>query len=189
MSKIYFLILISLLTALIYPADNTKNPGKADQIKTDSLKSSSGNLTTTRPVSDSAGTELNQLGLKFSRIWEVDCHGNGNSLMITFVGMGVVFISLLVLYILFLFISKILLILQEKKASDAGGRTVKSVKNASSLTGEENAAIAMALHLFNSETHDFENTVLTIQRVSRNYSPWSSKIYGLRHYPQSTKKW
>ena len=48
---------------------------------------------------------------------------------------------------------------------------------------EVNAAIAMALHLYQSELHDYENTVLTIQKVSRNYSPWSSKIYTLRKTP------
>jgi len=51
------------------------------------------------------------------------------------------------------------------------------------MSGEVNAAIAMALHLYQSEMHDYENTVLTIQKVSRNYSPWSSKIYTLRKTP------
>ena len=51
------------------------------------------------------------------------------------------------------------------------------------MSGEVNPAIAMALHLYQSELHDYENTVLTIQKVSRNYSPWSSKIYTLRKTP------
>ena len=51
------------------------------------------------------------------------------------------------------------------------------------MSGEVNAAIAMALHLYQSEMHDYENTVLTIQKVSRTYSPWSSKIYTLRKTP------
>jgi hypothetical protein len=52
------------------------------------------------------------------------------------------------------------------------------------LSGEVNAAIAMALYLYSSEIHDQENPVITMIRVSRTYSPWSSKIYGLRKLPR-----
>lgn len=49
------------------------------------------------------------------------------------------------------------------------------------------AAIATAFQAYsqdmNSVEHDVEDTVLTIQKVSRNYSPWSSKIYTLRETP------
>jgi len=48
------------------------------------------------------------------------------------------------------------------------------------LSGEVNAAIATAIYLYRSELHDFEDTVLTMKKVSRTYSPWSSKIYGVR---------
>ena len=52
----------------------------------------------------------------------------------------------------------------------------------SDVSGETNAAIAAAIHLYNEELHDEENTVLTINRISRTYSPWSSKIHGLNTY-------
>ena len=39
-------------------------------------------------------------------------------------------------------------------------------------------AIAMALQLFLDEVHDDESNVITIKRIERRYSPWSSKIYG-----------
>jgi len=39
-------------------------------------------------------------------------------------------------------------------------------------------AIAMALHLYYDEVHDDESNVITIKRIERRYSPWSSKIYG-----------
>ena len=45
------------------------------------------------------------------------------------------------------------------------------------------AAISMALHEMQDEVHDVEETVLTITRVKRSYSPWSSKIYTLRETP------
>ena len=47
------------------------------------------------------------------------------------------------------------------------------------LTGEEMAAISMALHLMLSEVHDDESNIITIKRIERRYSPWNSKIYGL----------
>jgi Na+-transporting methylmalonyl-CoA/oxaloacetate decarboxylase gamma subunit len=47
------------------------------------------------------------------------------------------------------------------------------------MTGEENAAIAAALFLFFSEMHDEEKYVMTIRKVSKTYSPWNSKIYGI----------
>lgn len=45
-------------------------------------------------------------------------------------------------------------------------------------------AIAVAVHLFTQEVHDDENYVLTIKRIQKPYSPWSSKIYGLRVWPK-----
>lgn len=45
-----------------------------------------------------------------------------------------------------------------------------------------NAAIAMALYLHFNEMHDEESNVITIQRVSKTYSPWSSKIYNMRNF-------
>ncbi len=53
-----------------------------------------------------------------------------------------------------------------------------------SESGEVYAAIAMTLYKMNGEEHDFENTVLTIKNIDRNYSPWSSKIYTLREIPR-----
>ncbi len=42
-------------------------------------------------------------------------------------------------------------------------------------------AIAMAMHLYFDEVHDDESNVITIKRIERRYSPWSSKIYGVNN--------
>ena len=55
---------------------------------------------------------------------------------------------------------------------------------ASRRGGEEAAAIAMALHEFMNDAHDVEDMILTINKVKRTYSPWSSKIYTLRQTPK-----
>ncbi len=47
--------------------------------------------------------------------------------------------------------------------------------------GEVSAAIAMALFLHFGEMHDVESGVVTIKRVSKIYSPWSSKLYHMRN--------
>jgi ABC-type cobalt transport system substrate-binding protein len=47
------------------------------------------------------------------------------------------------------------------------------------ISGEVSAAISTAMHLFLNELHDDEKTVLTIRKISKQYSPWNSKIYNV----------
>jgi hypothetical protein len=49
------------------------------------------------------------------------------------------------------------------------------------ISGEVTAAIAMAIYL-NRDLHDTESDILTIKKISKDYSPWSSKIYGMRYF-------
>lgn len=104
----------------------------------------------------------------------------------TAIGMAVVFISLLLLYLLFLNITKVLNLKlnQEKVKEDKPVSVVKQMKSPE----EANAAIALALHLYFKEIHDEESLVVTINKVAKAYSPWSSKIYNLRQYPQLNRK-
>jgi len=63
----------------------------------------------------------------------------------------------------------------------------KNVVKVTEKTGESDeiaVAMAVAIHLFTKEVHDDENYVLTIKRIQKPYSPWSSKIYGLRVWPK-----
>jgi Na+-transporting methylmalonyl-CoA/oxaloacetate decarboxylase gamma subunit len=100
----------------------------------------------------------------------------------TLIGMGVVFCSLVLLFIVFSNLNGILSFRfrREKPEEKDGEKEEAEKKKKPGLTGEVSAAIGTALYLYFMETHDEENTVLTIKRVSRTYSPWSSKIYGLR---------
>jgi Na+-transporting methylmalonyl-CoA/oxaloacetate decarboxylase gamma subunit len=123
-----------------------------------------------------AKVKIEQNAQKFN---EIDPWGIG----ISFVGITVVFLSLLLLYILFYNITRVL-IYHKNKSLKTKGKTVVSKTEEELLTGEINVAIATALHLYFNEIHDRESTVLTINRVARTYSPWSSKIYGLRQYPR-----
>ena len=47
------------------------------------------------------------------------------------------------------------------------------------VEGNVTAAISLALHLYFNELHDEESNVVTIKKVRKAYSPWSSKIYSV----------
>ena len=57
------------------------------------------------------------------------------------------------------------------------------VKKEPEISEEIVAAIGLALSLHLQDAHDYEQAILTIHKVMRPYSPWSSKIYGLREIP------
>lgn len=72
-----------------------------------------------------------------------------------------------------------------KKAQVTSSGTEKA-KNISISKGEhipalDSAAIATALHLYTDDAHDQESYMLKITKVTRRYSPWNSKIYGLNY--------
>lgn len=104
--------------------------------------------------------------------------------------MCVVLTALCVLFILFKLVGNYMVGVARRK--DAASKraitgedaTTPGDQYASPQSGEEIAAIAMALRMFHKELHDTESAVLTINRVARAYSPWSSKIYGLRQIPR-----
>lgn len=121
---------------------------------------------------------FNQIHENAEEFEEVDPVGFG----LAAVGIAVVFTSLLLLYVVFLNLTKFIQFRGKKKLAKEGYSKDDSVQT--ELTGEINAAIAAALYLYSWELHDDESTVLTINRVSRTYSPWSSKIYGLRQNPR-----
>jgi Na+-transporting methylmalonyl-CoA/oxaloacetate decarboxylase gamma subunit len=103
----------------------------------------------------------------------------------TLTAMSVVFTALALIYLIFRTTGKYFSGLASKiaKAKAKANNQQEDESKSGELSGEMSAAIAMALHLYQSEIHDEENTVLTIKRVARTYSPWSSKIHTLRKYP------
>lgn len=103
----------------------------------------------------------------------------------TITAMAVVFLGLFLLYFIFKQIGKASIAASKRNAQKAAGNTKVSVSvDAGQESGEIFAAIATALYEMSDDNHDIENTVLTIRKVARTYSPWSSKIYGLREVPK-----
>jgi Na+-transporting methylmalonyl-CoA/oxaloacetate decarboxylase gamma subunit len=97
------------------------------------------------------------------------------------VAMSVVFLALMLLYLVFKNVGKSLISIQDRR-SKKEAVVPKVTASTGDISGEVYAAITAAIHLYNEELHDEENTVLTINKVSRTYSPWSSKIHGLNTY-------
>jgi Na+-transporting methylmalonyl-CoA/oxaloacetate decarboxylase gamma subunit len=117
-----------------------------------------------------------QITFDFSNINEL-------ALIITAVGYIVVFIALTALVIV---IGRIATIqnffvrikLRKKKKTTEPVEDLPVV----SISADENAAICTALYLYFTEMHDEEKYVMTVKKVSRTYSPWSSKIYGVMNF-------
>lgn len=115
--------------------------------------------------------------------------------LMAILGMGIVFLILVLLFAVFSntpriyspeFKSRLSSFWAGRKHHKPEAETVDGKPlRSEDMSGEVNAAIAAAIHLYRSELHDYENTVLTISKVSRTYSPWSSKIYGLRNIPKN----
>lgn len=109
----------------------------------------------------------------------IDVSAAFDGIVVAVVGYCIVFIALVVLYYVYHFFPKIMNVRLRKKLQKQG-KEISTEEG--TLTGETNAAIAMALFLYFDEIHDEESTKMTIKKVSKTYSPWSSKLYGLNTY-------
>ena len=133
-------------------------------------------------VTPSTNNKTIDSNAKMEKFEEHDSNGIGMSIS----AMSVVFCGLILLFIAFKIVGRVSVSLSKRNAMKAKGITDKQEakeKKLGEAPGEIFAAIAMAMHEMQSDVHDVEDTVLTITRVKRSYSPWSSKIYTLRETP------
>lgn len=131
------------------------------------------------PSSNNVIKSENQKVIAFST---QDENGFGMAIM----AMCIVFSALLILSLCFYVISRIGEKVSKSNKMRAHGIDAKEIsrdQRPDHDSGEEIAAIVMALHE-HLDAHDRESAVLTINKVKRAYSPWSSKIYNLRHLPR-----
>lgn len=108
---------------------------------------------------------------------------------ITIIAMCIVVGALVLLSLFFLGFGKISEKLLSKKKLEAHGKTIDEVDDDHEHvdSGESIAAIALALAEHFNDQHDMEDTILTIRRMRRAYSPWNSKIYNIRETPDLVK--
>ncbi len=79
----------------------------------------------------------------------------------------------------------------EERSKNKGKKesAIKPVSDGSSASTENEiyAAIGTAIYLYNEELHDEEDTVITIQKVEREWTPWNAKYYNMNHYFNNRK--
>jgi Na+-transporting methylmalonyl-CoA/oxaloacetate decarboxylase gamma subunit len=113
-------------------------------------------------------------------------------IVLTLINIIFVAIALTLLFFVFKYMGNFFVKSALKKAEKAkikvkpdasGDAQAAGGKKKGMVTNDELAVIAMALFKYSESLHDEETLALTINKVSKSYSPWSSKIYGLRQYP------
>ena len=110
--------------------------------------------------------------------------GWAEMLLMAGIGFALVFLTL----VLLIFIMKGMgwVFTRQKKAAKAAttGTPVADDEHEAITDQEIAAAIMTALKLYKSNLHDQESEMITIHRIARAYSPWSSKIHGLTQLPE-----
>ncbi|MCF6365249.1 MAG: OadG family protein [Bacteroidales bacterium] len=100
---------------------------------------------------------------------------------IAIVGYVIVFTTLVVLYFVFANIPKLLKLhirikLKKKDCEDCFDEYPEFI------TGQENAVIATAIYLYLNQLHDEESAKMTIKKVKKDYSPWSSRVHSIHTF-------
>lgn len=101
------------------------------------------------------------------------------AISLSVIGYLIVLLALMFLFVIYTIIPKVLGFITnyfERKKQNGNSKKPQNIPQ----SGEISAAISAALYLYLNEQHDDESGKMTIKKVSKTYSPWSSKIYGLR---------
>lgn len=172
----------NLLDQIVVPANMLKADQSYARVSDASDEWEVKGQSTDKYVTPSTNNKTIDSNAKMEKFEQHDSIGIGMSVS----AMSVVFCGLILLYLSFKLVGKISVNLSKRNAMRAKGITDKQEAKEKLLgqaPGEIYAAISMAMYEFQSDVHDVEDTVLTITRVKRSYSPWSSKIYTLRETP------
>ncbi len=100
--------------------------------------------------------------------------------ILLFVGMLVVFTALLLLNYCFKAIPIVINFFTRRRLQQQG-KMSEAAEVELNVPAAVSVAISTALHLYFAEQHDFEETTITIKKAPKNYSPWSSKLYGMNN--------
>ena len=109
--------------------------------------------------------------MQSERILASDPHGFG----LAVVAICVVFVALICIWLIMMLFSSII-----RKSAAAKAPSIGAI--ASGVDGEVYAAIAAAIYAYEQDLHDEEDTIITIQKVERAWTPWNAKFYNMNHY-------
>ncbi|MFH1000611.1 MAG: OadG family protein [Bacteroidota bacterium] len=101
------------------------------------------------------------------------------AISLSVIGYLIVLVALMFLWLIYTLIPKLIKYFTRMYIRRKSKESDDEPEN-ESISGEVTAAISAALYLYMNEQHDDESGKITIKEVSRKYSPWSSKIYGMR---------
>ncbi len=104
-------------------------------------------------------------------------------LTVAIVGFSIVFFSLTALVIVFTRLPKLINMKFNKEKFHRRKKETQEEPTEDDFVIEGNvtAAISLALHMYFNELHDEESNIVTIKKVRKSYSPWSSKIYSVQN--------
>ncbi len=103
-------------------------------------------------------------------------------LTVAIVGFSIVLFSLTLLVFVFSKLPKLININLKKFRNNKKNNVKEETPDDHYIMeGNVTAAISLALHLYFNELHDKESNIVTIKKVKKAYSPWSSKIYSVNH--------
>ena len=100
--------------------------------------------------------------------------------VVTIGGFCIVITALVVLFLIFTGFSKLVNHDFKKAAKPKKVEDTPKTSTAAGWKVDDDLAVVIGLALsLSKDVHDEESGLVTIKRVERRYSPWSSKIYGL----------
>ena len=106
--------------------------------------------------------------------------------MLLMAGIGFALVFLVLVLLIFIMKGMGWVFTRQKKAAKAAATGVPVADDDHEAISDQEiaAAIMTALKLYKSNLHDQESEMITIHRIARAYSPWSSKIHGLTQLPE-----
>lgn len=100
--------------------------------------------------------------------------------VVTIGGFCIVITALVVLFLIFTGFSKLVNHDFKKAKKEKKANVAPNTSTAAGWKVDDDLAMVIGLALaLSKDVHDEESGLVTIKRVERRYSPWSSKIYGL----------
>lgn len=110
------------------------------------------------------------------RIQASDPYGAG----LAVVAVSVVFFALVCIMFMMGGYGKLIQRFQNRK--QASGKAAATSGTGNAPEGEVYAAIAAAIYAYSQDLHDVEDTVITIQKTERAWTPWNAKFYNMNRY-------
>ena len=110
------------------------------------------------------------------RIQASDPYGAG----LAVVAVSVVFFALVCIMFMMGGYGKLIQRFQNRK--QASGKATATSGTGNAPEGEVYAAIAAAIYAYSQDLHDVEDTVITIQKAERAWTPWNAKFYNMNRY-------